>query len=564
MSDIDRDKFQQYITQLETSFKTSYNDITTILDVMVETKAIHGYLFRHVLQFGEGQGIPKTYNGLPQSMSKSLSQRLINRIQRLNFNQIPKKAIYTEKLGDGTILNVVCLVGVYDINVGSVYLISNLPLQTETLKSLGEVIERQILNSKLARTLEINEDFSRLKLSSQEQLLVNIGTLIHNAITPIETIVMTPDTKLGSYVVNYSHKDANFTIPIGAGLVDFTFRSCEQVYVDDLSDMKKIRDLFGTTVVNKSLITYRKYKSLVITPVRVNGQVRATILTFFRRRNAASFIEKEIMSAMANVCARYLQLYEMRKGAIETRKRADDVFDLVKQSLLIAEILHDANDYMVTARGQLAFVTGKNAVELEALDSAKKQLKKLIEASNQFKDFFQQKTAHTEASSLGIRGGRKRSTVKISKVAEEVLDRYNSNKAYSGILFINNIDHELKFKCIEYSLSRAIDNAVRNSVFHLAGKAEKNLRISVSAKMTEFIAKSGQEVEGLEVTIHDNGGGIPAEVKGMVAEPFYSSRGGMGLGLTIIEAAAEAHDGKIQIESEYTKFCRVQIYFASQ
>ena len=100
----------------------------------------------------------------------------------------------------------------------------------------------------------------------------------------------------------------------------------------------------------------------------------------------------------------------------------------------------------------------------------------------------------------------------------------------------------------------------RNAIFHLKGKSQKKSTIRINAIKKSGLNLDGQEVPGIELSIKDNGGGVPAELEHLVHEPFFSSRGGMGLGLTIMEAAAEAHDGSMSLDSQYTKSCTVRIF----
>ncbi len=54
----------------------------------------------------------------------------------------------------------------------------------------------------------------------------------------------------------------------------------------------------------------------------------------------------------------------------------------------------------------------------------------------------------------------------------------------------------------------------------------------------------------LELQVEDDGPGIPKEKQEQIFEPFYTSRArGTGLGLAVVQAVADAHDGDVRVES---------------
>ena len=53
----------------------------------------------------------------------------------------------------------------------------------------------------------------------------------------------------------------------------------------------------------------------------------------------------------------------------------------------------------------------------------------------------------------------------------------------------------------------------------------------------------------IDFIIHDNGAGISAENRDKIFQPFYTTKeNGTGLGLAVVKAIANAHDGELWLE----------------
>jgi signal transduction histidine kinase len=84
-------------------------------------------------------------------------------------------------------------------------------------------------------------------------------------------------------------------------------------------------------------------------------------------------------------------------------------------------------------------------------------------------------------------------------------------------------------------LRRAFGNMLRNAVEAMNGHGHLDLG-------------STERDGGVAVTIADHGPGIPAEQRGHLFEPYFTSKpDGTGLGLTLVRQTVEAHGGTIQV-----------------
>lgn len=70
--------------------------------------------------------------------------------------------------------------------------------------------------------------------------------------------------------------------------------------------------------------------------------------------------------------------------------------------------------------------------------------------------------------------------------------------------------------------------------------------------------------DGWQVTVHDNGIGIPLENLPKIFDPFFTSKDvgkGMGLGLSIIHQILQGHQARLEVDSRPGEFTRFRILF---
>jgi signal transduction histidine kinase len=87
---------------------------------------------------------------------------------------------------------------------------------------------------------------------------------------------------------------------------------------------------------------------------------------------------------------------------------------------------------------------------------------------------------------------------------------------------------------------RLLQNLVTNAVEALAGRSDGMIKIN------------GWVADGMfNLTIDDNGPGIPDAIRDRVFQPFvtHGKKGGIGLGMAIVHNVVAAHHGKIRLDS---------------
>jgi anti-sigma regulatory factor (Ser/Thr protein kinase) len=102
---------------------------------------------------------------------------------------------------------------------------------------------------------------------------------------------------------------------------------------------------------------------------------------------------------------------------------------------------------------------------------------------------------------------------------------------------------------------------LRELSLHILDIAENG--ITAGAACIQILVKEARKEDLLTIVIEDNGRGMPADKLKSPADPFITTRTTrrVGLGLSLLEAAARRCDGKLEIESEAGRGTRVAATF---
>ena len=122
----------------------------------------------------------------------------------------------------------------------------------------------------------------------------------------------------------------------------------------------------------------------------------------------------------------------------------------------------------------------------------------------------------------------------------------------------NYSDSVKSIEIVQSDIGRVVLNIISNACYAL-GEKQKELDDSFSPELT---ISTSSENGNVEIRIHDNGPGIPREVRDKIFNPFFTTKptgeGNTGLGLSIsYDIVVQQHHGKLEVESKpgmYTKF----------
>jgi signal transduction histidine kinase/uncharacterized protein YigA (DUF484 family) len=215
----------------------------------------------------------------------------------------------------------------------------------------------------------------------------------------------------------------------------------------------------------------------------------------------------------------------------------------------------------------LNFVNNFADVSEELVDELSEELEsgntaEVKEIAGDLKDNLRKIHHHGERASSIVKGmlqhsrtgtGEKELT-DINAMADEYL-----RLAYHGLRakdksfnaeFELDLDENLpKVKVVAQDIGRVLLNLINNG-FHAVREVAKP-----KVKVTTKILNSGNdENKAIQITVSDNGPGIPEEIKDKIFQPFFTTKAtgeGTGLGLSMsYDIVTKGHEGELKVESK--------------
>jgi signal transduction histidine kinase len=143
--------------------------------------------------------------------------------------------------------------------------------------------------------------------------------------------------------------------------------------------------------------------------------------------------------------------------------------------------------------------------------------------------------------------------VDLRQVVEEMMPIFESQTAAAQVRLELDIPQGLP--CVRFSkhhLERVLWNLVTNAI-EAMGTRGGSVRIVGRAA----------DGDGVELSVHDDGPGIEADLLGKVVEPFFTTKpNGTGLGLSLVRSLVWQNDGDLEIVSEPGRGTDVRLHLA--
>jgi signal transduction histidine kinase len=151
-------------------------------------------------------------------------------------------------------------------------------------------------------------------------------------------------------------------------------------------------------------------------------------------------------------------------------------------------------------------------------------------------------------------GSGKKEPTDINALADEYLRlAYHGmrakDKSFNATLHTDFDTSLEKINIIPQDIGRVLLNIVNNA-FYAVNEKKKTAPDDYEPEISIYTKKSNNKIE---ITVRDNGNGIPDKIKEKIFQPFFTTKPtgkGTGLGLSLSYDMVKAHGGEIKVESK--------------
>jgi len=243
-----------------------------------------------------------------------------------------------------------------------------------------------------------------------------------------------------------------------------------------------------------------------------------------------------VKNARQLVTGLIVNLHEITE-LLQTQEQLMQSSKLASLGQLAAGVAHELNNPLTTMIGYAQLIAMKNkspewAENLNKIIADGKRAKTIIENMLEF--------SHSQKP--------KKELVDINKTIHDTITLLGKQLVIHNIELVENYALNLApVYCDRGQIQQVFLNLLQNA-FDAIVITKKGDKITIKTKHSSE--------KNLIVEVHDNGPGMPEDVRQRVFDPFYTTKPpgqGTGLGLSISYKIIQRHEGKIQVSSEQGK-----------
>ncbi len=244
------------------------------------------------------------------------------------------------------------------------------------------------------------------------------------------------------------------------------------------------------------------------------------------------------------IMERILREQRSNDAHAQTKVELEQVADMLRENQklitigrLTGTIVHEINNPLESMSNLLYLMEMEHADAekcLEYLKMAQRELARVMQISKQTLNFYRE-------TSEPVR-------VQLSDLLEEVLGLYARRIADKNLRVQREFESSEFVSVFPGEVRQVLSNLIANAIEASGRNGRLLLRIRNSRKWSD------EGVQGVRLSVADNGTGISNEVRERLGEPFFTTKGerGTGLGLWVTRRILSRYGGDLQLRSSTT------------
>lgn len=329
--------------------------------------------------------------------------------------------------------------------------------------------------------------------------------------------------------VPWFHRDAISTarIPLQGSVAGWIFQHLKPLGIDDVSKddrhYRRIDDIAGFTT-----------KSILGVPILVHGKP-VGVLEVFNKESNYTVEDAHVLEALAALTATSLQNDLLEKNIHSAQDEMRELDRL--KSEFIAITSHELRTPLGLILGYATFLKellgSEHQEQVDAIIRNSSRLKEIVESLASVDNF--------QSGGALVRSRK----VSIARIIEDVVASFREMADKKNITIRNEIGsgQALWVDIDGGKIAIVVSNLLKNA-------------LTFTNEGGQVLIRGEQQPDFIQVSVQDDGVGIPAEDLPRVFERFYQveshltrRHGGMGLGLSVAKVMVEMHGGRIWAES---------------
>ncbi|MGZ5017225.1 MAG: ATP-binding sensor histidine kinase [Methylobacter sp.] len=401
-----------------------------------------------------------------------------------------------------------------------------------------------LMKSALALSAEV--DLNRLMQKIMSVVLESSGAQHgYLLIKEADELLVATESHVGKkHIVNRQHLRFNQTSGnISRAIVNYVLRTRKKVLLHDAMAEGEFQ--------NTPEVQELKLRSVLCLPVIKQNELIG-LLYLENRLSAGVFTAEktdmtELLTAQAAISLENARLLEQTRLAYtKLQENQEHMLQMEKLSALgtlVGGVAHEINNPLMGVMNFVEFVADRSTDQKskQVLDQALHQIHRIKKIVSNMLLF-----VHTSSSPSD--------NCRIADVIRQSLLLLEGELSKYGInVEVDAADELPPIRCSADSLQQILVNLIINSRDALAENRQPRINISV------------RPIKGmLELSVTDNGPGIPQDVQSKVFDPFFTTKPpgkGTGLGLSVVRRLVQDIGGTIHVENSQKHGCCMRVGF---